>query len=412
MVSSPVVQVPSSSLDHAGLSVSTATPSLADPRVGTVYDPTVFAAAAPIWFHPLRDGRHLMLNARSWSAATPVGGIPGGYSDYAEDLTPTWTIVDGPTGNRSSVPGYAGGPPIKTATSARVLVGAVSQSSTNVYLLNSVQIAGEPQAVLQHLFVSPTDSVDVCAEEVLPTATVGEDTVVFDKGVQYAMPYLHLYGTDSTGQLYRIRKPWAQVGSNAPDLRLGNSTSIPQGWEYFHGTGYSRDPAELAPVQSGLTTLGPLSFAVHQDVVLASTVATSTVVPLPPPPPPPPPPDGEVGFPYIFPFILVEGPLPVTLGRVKGGDSPTPEEGTYVGVVWMSRGGRPFIRVGTVPLGSPVDGTYLGGVQLMSQLGANPAATAMTTTVKVGVPYVVSTREVVEGGSRLVNTWNLWPITA
>ena len=142
MVSSPVVQVPSSSLDHAGLSVSTATPSLADPRVGTVYDPTVFAAAAPIWFHPLRDGRHLMLNARSWSAATPVGGIPGGYSDYAEDLTPTWTIVDGPTGNRSSVPGYAGGPPIKTATSARVLVGAVSQSSTNVYLLNSVQIAG------------------------------------------------------------------------------------------------------------------------------------------------------------------------------------------------------------------------------------------------------------------------------
>jgi hypothetical protein len=61
-----------SSYDLTGISVATAAPG-DNPRTGTVYNPVVFAAGAPVWFHPMPGGSHLMVRARRWSAATRGG---------------------------------------------------------------------------------------------------------------------------------------------------------------------------------------------------------------------------------------------------------------------------------------------------------------------------------------------------
>ena len=82
MPSIPVAQVASASIDTAGISIATATPSLTDSRAGMIYDPTVLAAAVPIWFHPTRRGHYLMVAAKRWYDATPDGGTPGGYTAF------------------------------------------------------------------------------------------------------------------------------------------------------------------------------------------------------------------------------------------------------------------------------------------------------------------------------------------
>lgn len=361
-------QVDSDSIDVTGVSVATSTPNVANPRLGRIYDPAVFAAAAPVWFHPVHDGSYLMVSARRWFSGTPVGGNPGVYSAHSEDLAPSWTLLDGPSGHRFAVPGFGVDIPITTTTDAPpTLVAAASRAPDYLYLLHSALINTVEVAILQRIRVAISGAVTVAAEEVLPSVTAGADTVVFDAGLQYDTPYLHLYGTDTTGAVYRMRKSWAAVGSNRSSSRFtitsgSKVAGLESTWQYFHGTGFSTDPTEVAPLPT-ITTAGPMSFSAYRTGVLITTVN-------------------------------------------KSGS-------TYSGIGWLTRAGKPMTRVGpTVALGSSSDGSYLGGgIQLQPQLGANPAAAAMTAGVGAGIPYVVWTKATPSGNATLNTTWNIWPIT-
>lgn len=359
MPTTPAAQVLATSIDTAGVSIATGSPTADTPRMGMIYDALTYAAAAPIWFHTLRRGHYLMVAGRFWHDATPDGGIPGGYTAYTEDTTPSWVLIDGPTAARFPIPGYALYPPMRTSVTSAMLTAATSRPPNYLYLLNKVVIAGQDQAVLQCVYTSVTDSVQINAEEVLPTVTVGEETVVFCQGIQYAHPYFLVYGTDSSGNLYRLRKLWSQVGANKPDPAIGNPTVPPRGWEFFAGWGYSYDASEIAPVQSGLTSAGPVSFALYRNAAIMSTVHQ----------------DGDV----------------------------------RTGQIWMSQAGRTWERRATgIPLGSVADGSYLGhGLRLMGQLGADAAAVG---TASAGVPYVTTIKSEESGVSRLLNTWDVWKV--
>lgn len=355
MATSPLARVAATSIDIAGISVSTATPGI-DPRAGSIYNLTDLAAAAPVWFHPVANGRHLMLNSRRWYNATPDGGAPGVFASYSEDLMPSWTVIDGPTGHRTPVLGFLTSIPTNISPSGRVLTAAASRPSECLFLLSS--LTDTPGALLQRFNISGNGRATLAMEEILPTLVVGEDTVAFDRGVQYTMPWLYLYGTDSLGRIYRIRKAWAHIGVNKPRVVSKihyNVASMPQGWEYFTGTGWSLDPAEVVPMP--LFSDGPMSFALYRSVVLMTTVRRN-------------------------------------------------EDNTYDGLIWRSNSSRPFTQMGDpVPLGSSDDDSYLGGGIQLTQLGANPDLPAMVG-VTAGIVYVTS----VKTGTSLVNRWDLAPI--
>lgn len=359
MSTSLLAQVDPASLDLSGISIATTTASAGNARKGSVYNPVTMAAAAPVYFHQLHNGTYLMLNSRRWHTATPDGGIPGAYTAHSEDTSPSWLMVDGPTGTTSNPPGFSTFIPMNTKVDTAVLTAACSRPPGYFYLLNSVQIGDTTAAVLQHFHVSPsTKAIIIEAEEILPTVTVGDDTVVFDKGLQYDTPYLILWGTDSDGKLYRMRKSWGRVGvSKQKPFKSSDGWSNPT-WDYWHGTGYSVDPTEVAQVDA-LTSAGPVSFAAYRNAQLISVVSAE--------------------------------------GAVRSAQ------------VWMNRSGRPWLKMDSlVALGSISDSSYLGGcLQLQPQLGANPLAPGMTATTNVGIPYVVSTVTSGGGHSSLANSWGL-----
>lgn len=349
MATSPAPQVSPAALDTAGVSVLTVAPS-------ALYDPATLAAAAPVWVHPLIDGRYLMASQRRWYAATADGTTPGAYTAYTEDTTPSWTIFD-ITGTRVQVPATTGAIqpviPITTAVDQATLIGGASRPPDFLYLLHAVSIAGVLGAVLQHFTCLPNGAITLSGEELLPV--VG--SIVFNRGVQFATPYLLVYGSDASGNVYRIRKPWARVGSN---MRRASPQIHPEvvgtqaGWEYCTGTGYSSDPSELAPV-GGLSTVRAMSFAAYQKQVLATTVAVAA--------------------------------------------------GVYTGQCWVSNAGGTFAKLGpAVALGNDADGSYLGGgIHLMPLLNATPAL----VSGRVAIPYVVWTKITTGGSSTLLNTWAL-----
>lgn len=359
MATQPLPQVSSDSFDLAGITLCTATRTLSDPRAGTIWDLTTMAAASPVWFHALPTGQHLMVNSRRWHTATPAPDL-GYYESFVEDTTPSWAIVHGPTGRRTSVPGFPMTVPMDTAVTSPVLTAAASRSPDHLYLLNSGTLGGESVAVIQRIHVlTTTGAVFVSAEEVLPTVEVGDqDVVVFVRGVQFTPLFLVLHGTDTANRIYRMRKPWSHIGVNRPQSRQIYETIVgsPQGWEYWMGTGYSFDPAEAVPLV-GPTTVGPMSFATDPD---RSTVLMSTVE-------------------YI--------------------------DSAYVGRVWTSAAGRPFRQHPTeVPLGD--DSTYLGGgIQFQPELRVTPVP-----GVRVSIPYLTSVLSEDDGNSSLVNTWAVWSV--
>jgi hypothetical protein len=349
-------QLDPNSVDATGISVASAAASATDPRKGSIYDVVTMAAARPIWFHPLPDGTHLMLNAHIWNAATPYGSTPGAYTAHTPVNVPTWVIIDGRTGHRSSVPGQPLAIPMKTAVSAATLIAAASKTPA-LYLLNAVTIASNPAAVLQYFYLNPlTGAVTNGGEEVLPTVVLGGQTIVFNLGLQYAIPNLVAYGADAAGHLYAIRKLASQAGTTAANPALGRANLTPPVWMYYTGQGYSANPANLAPVQTGLLSAGPLSFATSQNVTLMSTVINTA--------------------------------------------------GTYTAQLYSSLAGRAWARAGN-PVALGVSGTtYLnGGMALMGQLSPNPARSG--TAVTTAIPYCVSTKVTASGAATLVNTWNL-----
>jgi hypothetical protein len=367
VATSPLLQIDSSTVDAAGVSVVTATPSSTNVRQGVIYDSSVMAAAAPIWFHPLSiPGQFLMINARRWSAATPGGG-PGVYSAYTEDLTPTWRLLDVAGGHATNPVGQPMAIPLNTVATNVAVVAAASRPPNILFLLYSATVNGTAAAILQRLHVNTTGSVTIANEEVLP----GVEGVVFNRGLQYDTPNLVVYGTDANHKVYRITKLWAHVGINSVRTVVPNkyttpsAVGAPTGWQYYTGTGYSSDPTELAPVTVyggyPLTTYGPMSFAQYRNQVLMTTVALNGT--------------------------------------------------TYTGQRWAIRSGLPAVALGSpIALGSSADGSYLGGgVQLMSQLAPNPVATGMTDSgVVSGIPYLTTQRTSPAGGHSLNVVWNLW----
>jgi hypothetical protein len=358
VATSSAPQISPAALDIAGVSALTAAKSATDPSVGNLWDPAQFAAAAPVWVHPMADGRFLMASQRRWYGATPSGIDPGGYSTYSQDTSPSWTIVDS-SGSTSPVPNAPVSIPMNTKVDSALLVAGASRPPLYMYLLHAVSIGGALNAVLQHFHLHTNGAVNIAGEEVPPTVPVGTKTVVFNRGICYDTPYLVLYGSDTTGTVYRIRKPWARVGTNKQ--RIASMQVHPgviatqMGWEYWNGTGYSADPTELAPV-GGLSTVGPMSFASYGNQVIASTV--------------------------------------LALGNNRLAQS------------WVSTSGGPFIaQGGQTHLGSVADGSYLGGtLQFMPLLHVT---SALTQAVPAAIPSLVWSKTT-GNSSSLQNTWNLF----
>lgn len=376
-------------------------PDVSNPRLGNTYNAATWAAAHPIWFHPMYDGQLLEVVSRLWTDAAPIGGTPGAYSAFTESTTPSWCILDGPTGRRTAVPNpMATIPtiPLNTTATSVTVVAAVSRPPAALHLLYSATVSGQDTAILQRIGVNPNGSAAVTHEEVLPVLGKRSDngeyavlpftfdapidttapsftptaiptatnTVIFNRGVQIETPFIYVYGGDSAGNVYRIRKTWGKVGINrqfraTPQIHSGLAgTQV--GWEYFTGTGYSPDPAGLAHIPD-LLSVGPLSFASFRNRTFLSTVTAT----------------GTARF----------------------------------GRVWTSTAGRPWIQTGApVPLGDTATGTYLdGGIQFQPLLGASPSASAMTSTVLAGIPYVVTTKISAGGGDALNTAWYIWPVS-
>ena len=371
MVTSPAVQLDTNSLDTVGLSVATSPPSASDARQGSAYNTDTFAAAAPVWLHPLYNGNWLMISGMRWYNATPVGGTPGSYSAYSIDTTPTWVEVASLAGYSMTPPGQFFSIPMNTTATDVTLVGGASRPNNILFLLNAATVAGQSTAVLQRFNLDINRSIAIAVEEVLPFT----DEVSFTAGIQMESAAMVVYGTDASHQVYKITKPWAQVGFNKvltpqiPKYTVPDVIGTPQGWQYFTGTGYTASPTGLAPLVAAdgsvITTHGPLSFATWRNQTFMTTVNLSGTV--------------------------------------------------YTGQVWRSRSGQPFAPYGDpIALGDSGAGDYLGGgVALMGQLTANPAAAVLSDPgVVAGIPYVAPVRTASGGGHILDTQWNILPVTA
>lgn len=350
-------QVHPDAVDLGGISVATVARRADDPRYGTAYDLKNFAAAVPVYFHPLTPGRCLMLCSRRWHTATLGPDGVGTFSSYFTDTTPGWRDLRLPGGTTSPMMGgYA--IPIQGSYSSPVLTGAASRGNAYLFTLYSTDAGG----VVSHWWYNTTlSTVGALAEELVPT----QGDVVFDRGLWLRADHLIIFGSDLSGDLHMARKPWGRIGVDSVPRSLTGTPEDPR-WEYWTGAGWSLDPGELAPVVAedgtGIQTLGPVSVAEYRDRVYMATVVDETI-------------------------SLTED---------------------RVGRIWTQRGGGSWRSVGSVGLGSTVTGSYAGDtVRFQPQM--TPVAThpVMVDSNNVsGIPYVYST---VAGGS-LVNTWGLWPV--
>lgn len=350
MSTTPSTIVPINAIDASGLSVVTSPPSPTDPRAGAIFSPPTLAAGAPVWFHPLKDGRFIMVMNRAWSAATPVGGMAGVFSSFTETLS-CWAIVSGTSGI-VTMPSVGLQIPVSTKNvSAYTTTGAASRPQDLLWVLHTATVSGQRQGILQSWNVAPNGTLSTSGEEVLPSTP----TVVFDKGVDFnGKTMIHVYGTDSAGNLYRIRKHFGRVGYNqTKPNQVTNTTGL--SWQYYTGTGWSDNVADLAPMQAGLTSVGPVSFGFWRTQTILATVG-------------------------------VDGVL-------------------RKGLFWTANAGRDWKQAGeAIDLGSTSDGSYLGaGLMLQNQVGAGTVGSA---GANAAIPYV-STKRGSSGGNSLSNSWGL-----
>jgi hypothetical protein len=153
--------------------------------------------------------------------------------------------------------------------------------------------------------------------------------------LQFDGQSLIVYGTDASHQVYKMSKPWGQLGFNSMrtvavvKYTASDAVGVPKGWQYYTGTGYSSDATELSPLlvtsdATVLTTHGPMSFGSFRNQTFMTTVNLSG--------------------------------------------------STYSGQFWRSRSGMAFESISApVALGSSSSGSYLsGGIYLQPQLAPNP----------------------------------------
>lgn len=376
MASSPLDQVPSTAVDAAGLSVSTAVQSPTDPRPGHIYDPTNLAAAVPIHFHPttspsMGGTNFIMLNSTRWTAATLATDDPGFFSDFTADTNPSWVVVNAATGIKTALKsGYT--IPMKTVNDSRTLTAAVSRGNDYLWTLNSVAQGDNTVAVMQYWHNNPVlNTVTPLGEETIPAGTAGDDTVNFSSGIRLnatTAPYMYVYGTDTSGKVYSARKAWSRVGI------IGTATHpLDTQWEYYHNTGWGTDPTAIAPVQTAsgaLVSAGPLSFA-HYGMQRAQSGMSR----------------GLTGYDFVSVVVA--------------------SSDTRTAQIYSSLGGRPWVATGA-PIALGTQGsTYMGGtVQFQQAAGPNPTMINSTTSA-TAVPYVKSVLSVSGDDSSLVNTWGL-----
>lgn len=340
-------QIPETSVDAEGISTVTATRTLADARSGMIYDPSELAAVTPVHLHPLTPGRYLMVFSRRWHDATVSDADPGAYTDYDEDTSPGWAIVES-TGARTApgrtyaVPGPAG----------RTLTAACSNANTYLYLLSSLSDGG---AVIQHFRWSPDrDSMLAVAEETLPDVAADGQTVRFDRGVFISGQHLIVVGYGLTdNKIYLARKPWGRIGTNRVSGKPGGDSIDDPSWRYRSALGWDPDSAALDPF--ALTTHGPVSTAVYRDRLYLSTVDAADAS---------------------------------RTAKVHTKRHALPDW-TVVGT--------------TAALGSTADDTYLGGTLQLQQHLRAPAQT-------LSVPYLTAVKTTSGGADRLSVVWNLLPV--
>jgi len=416
MATSPMQQVASTSIDLAGISVCTDNPSVEAPQQGSVYDPTLLAAAVPIGFVPYDSSTWLMINSQRWTSATATSGtgvVPGYYSAYTTSSTPNWFLVDGATGTKSVI---NAGPdiPMTTTNSSRTLKAVESRSPHFVYTLYDVVNGSVHTAVIQvWLINTATKTVTLIGEETIPTSlnvstpsdgtdsqpatdnldgtatgsftseldatadgTVGIDSIVFSTGLFLSGPYMHVFGTgSSTNQVYMARKLWGHLGTT---INTSSADKSPDPyWEYkTTSQGWSTDSTQCSPLMTTtgvMTTQGPISVAQY-------TLSTSS--------------------------------------RTSGGQrsvyrvvSTVTSSGTArTAQMYSSLNGRPWVASSTtVPLGG-AGTTYMGGgLQFQQQLAANPALVPAATSA-TAIPYVIATKATSGTGSQVSLTWGVWQI--
>jgi hypothetical protein len=371
VASSPLQQIPSTAMDAAGLSITTAIRSATDPRPGAVYDPTNLAAVVPVHFHPttspsLGGTNFLMLSSQRWTSATVSASDPGAYTAYTSNTTPSWVQVNAATGARTTInSGFD--IPMKTSGTP-ILTAAVSRGNDMLWTLNSVTQGDDVVAVVQHFHNNTAINVTTLnGEETIPTASSGEDTVTFSQGLHWSSsttPYMLAYGAGSqSGQIYTARKTWARVGYSGTA-----TTPLDTQWEYSTGTGWSSDPTAASP--GPVTTIAPLSFG-HSSMQRTQSGMSK----------------GWTGLQYM---------------------SAVSVSGTAVtATVYSSLGGRPWQSTGTTVSLGTMGGTYMGGnLQFQGQVGPNPTMIDAVNSSNA-VPYVYSTLSTSGGASSIVNTWGL-----
>lgn len=353
MASSPVVQIPSTTSDLYGASIVTATRASSSAQLGTIYDNTELAAGSPVHFHPLTPTKFLVAFSRRWTAATPSATQVGFYSSYTEDLTPTWFIA-GPTGARSLVSSTPSIPVQTPADTVRLRAGC-SRAPGYIYLLHTATTGGVPVGLLQHFILSVTGRIVPMSEEIIPSA----GGAVFDKGVALTTPNITVFGSDSGGNVYQVRKPWGAIGvSSSFSTRANITTSL--AWQYGTAAGgWDPDPANAGP-EPGLTTTGPVSYTLWR----ANTRY-----------------------------------LAVTKGST-----------TMTAQVYTQKPGQPWIPQGApVALGSTADGSYLGGtLQLQPMLGSPPAT--VDSGSATAFPYVTAVKQRVSSQDRIQVNWGNWQV--
>lgn len=313
-------QHPTGSVDTAVISIATATRNTSDPRTGQLYNLSTLAAADPVWFHPLSDGRCVGLFARRLTnavLANPQTGGPLLYSAATESTTPSWAVFEPLSGAISVV----GDVPTDTV-GQRVLSAAVSRGN---YLFVLSRIGDE--GLLQHFRVTGGQGLLLQAEEVV--------TGGLNLGLHVEHNDLWVFG-GKTGKLTLARKNWGRIGEN-------NSRNPFLRWRYRTVKGWSADVDDLAPLGGDIPATGPVSVARHRLRYYLTV-------------------------PVYVPAVAATGTTPASPARW--------EARCYTSRLIDSRWTRhPF----TVPLGGDAD--YLGGtVYLQPQLTLTAGLTTTPTT--------------------------------
>lgn len=339
-------QVLSNSVDYNGISIVTASKDASDPRLGMIYDPLNLAAATPIYFHDLGGSNYLTVFSQRWVNAAQSLSATGSYTSYTVSTTPSWAIVHSLTGTKDPVGGSFIIPMI-TKNDSRVVTAACSKTINLLFLLNTVTYAGVNSAVVQTFNCTNNGVVNRISEETIPTIVADGQTVIFDRCIYLADPFVIAVGSGKDDQsLYLARKRSGAIGSTAA------------AWEYQTARGWSANSDEIQRLMSTdgevMVTHGPCSAASYRGTICMSTVQA----------------DGSDRYGKLY---------------ISNGLQWSPGTSFPLGIAGSS---------------------YLGGLYLQPLLGA-----VGQTSAVAGYPFVTSQFSTADGESSITTSWSVSRMT-